>query len=286
MTADAPWTLIGAGRNADVYDIGGGRVLRRYRDGRDPRWVEAEAAVMALARASGVPVPAVFDVAGSDLVLERAVGPSMLQALGRRPWTIGAQARLLARLHGLVHQVPAAGLREVLGNTRSGGIGKLSGSDVLLHRDLHPQNVILTAAGPVIIDWEGASGGPAIADIAMTWVLIGFSDIPGSGLQAVVGRGGQRAFTRAFVRAAGPVDERWRLSTIRQRLADPNVLPAEAARLEQQAIRLEQLVASVRLDCAPWPGGGALESEDPRIRRDPRARWEPGVTGRPRWRRR
>jgi len=24
---------------------------------------------------------------------------------------------------------------------------------VLLHRDLHPQNVILTADGPLIIDW-------------------------------------------------------------------------------------------------------------------------------------
>ena len=33
MTAEMPGPLIGAGRSADVYDIGDGRVLRRYRDG-------------------------------------------------------------------------------------------------------------------------------------------------------------------------------------------------------------------------------------------------------------
>jgi hypothetical protein len=41
--AEPPGPLIGAGRAADVYDIGGGRVLRRY---RVPFDVEPEAAVM------------------------------------------------------------------------------------------------------------------------------------------------------------------------------------------------------------------------------------------------
>ena len=66
-----PGTLLGAGRSADVYDVGGGRVLRRYRDGRDPTGVDAEAQVMGVARAFGVPVPEVFDVSGTDIVMER-----------------------------------------------------------------------------------------------------------------------------------------------------------------------------------------------------------------------
>ena len=37
MTAGAPGALIGRGRRADVYDLGDGRVLRRYREG--PRQV-------------------------------------------------------------------------------------------------------------------------------------------------------------------------------------------------------------------------------------------------------
>jgi Ser/Thr protein kinase RdoA (MazF antagonist) len=237
MAVEVPGKLVGSGRNADVYDIGRGRVLRRYRDGREARLVEAEAEVMVHARAFGVPVPEVFDVSGADIVMERATGPTMLDAIGRRPWTVRAQAALLARLHGLVHQVPASGLLGVVHRIPPpfGSVESPQDSDVLLHRDLHPQNVALTAGGPMIIDWEGAARGPAIADIAMTWVIIGFSDVPGSRLRAVAALGVQSAFTRAFVRFAGPIDQATRLTAIRARLTDPNLLPSEVARLEKLA---------------------------------------------------
>jgi aminoglycoside phosphotransferase (APT) family kinase protein len=234
MAVEAPGKLLGTGRNADVFDIGGGRVLRRDRDGRDARQVDTEARVMAHARALGVPVPEVFDVSGSDIVMERAAGPTMLDVIARRPWAVRAQAGLLARLHDLVHQVPASGLRGLFLPSPFETIERSEG-DVLLHRDLHPQNVILTPGGPMIIDWEGAARGPAIADIAMTWVIIGFSDIPGPRLRAVAARGVQAALTRSFVQAAGPIDDSWRLTAIRRRLADPNLLPSETARLEKLA---------------------------------------------------
>ena len=85
----------------------------------------------------------------------------------------------------------------------------------------------------MIIDWEGAARGPAVADIGMTWVIIGFSDIPGPRWRAVAARGVQAALTRNFLRAAGPLDDAWRLTTIEWRLADRNVLPSEAARLRK-----------------------------------------------------
>jgi aminoglycoside phosphotransferase (APT) family kinase protein len=227
MAVEAPGALIGAGRNADVYDIGGGRVLRRYRDERDPREVELQAQVMRHARAFGAPVPDVFEVSGPDMVMERADGPTMLEAMTRRPWTVRRQARLLARLHHLVHQVPAMpGLRTPCGYEDRD-------RHVLVHRDLHPLNVILTPTGPVIIDWEGAGCAPAVYDVAMTWVVVGFSQVPGAGLEAAITGGLQGLFTRTFVRAAGPVDQTWRATAIRHRLADPNTLPAERARLER-----------------------------------------------------
>ena len=227
MSVEVPGALIGAGRNADVYDVGGGRVLRRYRDGRDARGVELQAQVMRHARAFGAPVPEVFAVSGPDIVMERADGPTMLETLGRRPWTLRRQARLLARLHQLVHQVPALpGLRTLGGDEDRA-------SHVLLHRDLHPLNVILTPTGPMIIDWEGAASGPASYDVALTWAIVGFSEVPGSGFEAAVTRGFQSLFTRSFVRAAGPIDQTWRVTAVRHRIADPNTLPAERARLER-----------------------------------------------------
>ena len=227
MGTELPGTLLGSGRNADVYDIGGGRVRRRYRDGRDADPVEREAEVMAHARAHGVPVPEVYEVSGSDIVMERAMGPTMLDVLGRRPWTVRSQARLLARLHATVHQVPALpGLRAAFGDEDLA-------HQVQLHRDLHPSNVILTSTGPVIIDWEGAARGPAILDVALTWAIVGFSDVPENRLGAVALRGVQSLFTRSFVRAAGPLDLTWRAAAVRHRLTDPNVLPSERARLER-----------------------------------------------------
>jgi aminoglycoside phosphotransferase (APT) family kinase protein len=172
MAADVPGTLLGAGRSADVYDVGNGRVLRRYRDGRRAALVDAEARVMVHARAGGG-IP--------GLVLPRPFGDG----------------------------------------------------DALLHRDLHPINVILTPDGPVIIDWESAACGPPIADVAMTWVIIGFSDVPGDGVSAAVVRAGQSILTRSFARAAGPLDEAWRVAAARGRLADPHVLPSEAARMRK-----------------------------------------------------
>ena len=227
METELPGTLVGAGRNADVYDIGGGRVLRRYRDGRDAAAVDREARVMVHARAHGVPVPEVFEVDGSDIVMERATGPTMLDVLGRRPWTLRRQARLLARLHETVHRAPALpGLRAPCGDEDPDG-------QVLLHRDLHPMNVILTSAGPVIIDWEGAARGPAMYDIAWTWVILASSEVPDTGLAAAAVRGLQAQLTRSFVRAAGPIDPVWRAQAVRDRLIDRNVLPAERTRLER-----------------------------------------------------
>jgi hypothetical protein len=209
------------------------------------------------ARAHGAPVPEVFDVSGPDIVMARAAGPTMVDVLIRRPWTVGAQARLLARLHDQVHAVPALdwlpapfGDGTETGAARGGdaegddaggddtaGDGscreQASGGAVLLHRDLHPMNVILTADGARIIDWEGAARGPAVADVAMTWVIVAFSQVPVPRLEASAVRTLQAMFTRAFLRAAGPLDQRWRQAIVRHRLDDPHLLPAERARLER-----------------------------------------------------
>ncbi len=229
MSHSPPGPLIGSGRNADVYDIGGGRVLRRYRDGRGQDSVAAEAAVMEHARAHGVPVPEVFQVRESEIVMERAAGPTMLEALFRRPWTVRRWARQLADLHVLVHAVPAL-------DRLPAPFDGLGGEEVLLHRDLHPHNVIMTAAGPRIIDWEGAARGPAFADVAMTWVIVAFSEPPGSRLRVLAARPLQALFAREFLRAAErrtPADRGLMAAAIRQRLQDSNLLPSEKARLER-----------------------------------------------------
>jgi aminoglycoside phosphotransferase (APT) family kinase protein len=212
---------VGQGRYADVYDIGDGRVLRRYRD--PGMRAEREAEVMRHAWTHGVPVPEVFDAVGPDIVMEYVVGPTMLRDLTRRPWSLGDHARLLAGLHGAVHAVPAPCWLPA----------RFGDGDVLLHTDLHPANVILTGAGPRLVDWQGAARGPAQADVALTWVLVATSQVPGPLAQRAVGWAGQALFARYYLAEVGPVAPSWLRLAAEHRLRDPSLLDCEAATLRR-----------------------------------------------------
>ena len=155
-----PGPLVGTGRAADVYDIGNGRVLRRYRTDHDST---IEAAAMRAAWAAGYPVPEVFDADGRDLVMEHLDGPTMLKVLGDRPWRFGRIADQLADLHTRL-----AGLQI---DARELPV-RFEPAECLVHLDLHPGNVVLTSRGPVVIDWSNAGMGPRGADVATTWILL------------------------------------------------------------------------------------------------------------------
>ncbi|MCP4622917.1 MAG: phosphotransferase [bacterium] len=50
-------------------------------------------------------------------------------------------------------------------------LDKLPGGNSIIHYDFYPANILITADGPVVIDWMGAFKGNPLADIARTWVL-------------------------------------------------------------------------------------------------------------------
>ena len=160
-----PGRLIASGRDADVYDIGDGKVLRRYRDpeGRD---TVDEAAVMRHVASKGFPVPAVHYADGADLVMDRIDGPTMLQTLARQPWKVHKMGRLLATLLDRLGEIEAPAF------LLADGVERATGESVL-HLDLHPINVLLSPThGPTVIDWTNAAAGPPGFDAAMTYVVL------------------------------------------------------------------------------------------------------------------
>src|SRR6185369_2766810 len=44
--------------------------------------------------------------------------------------------------------------------------------------DFHPGNVLMTAKGPVVIDWDSASGGDPLGDVACTSRLMRTASLP------------------------------------------------------------------------------------------------------------
>lgn len=226
--SDPPGPLLGAGRAADVYDIGGGRVLRRY---RVPFDVQPEAAIMQHLHRAGFPVPAVYDADGRDLVMERLDGRDMLFDLGRRPWLARRHARTLAEMHNRLHQVQApAGLPQPLGP-----------GDKVLHLDLHPGNIMLTSRGPVVIDWSNGTAGPAGADVAMAYLIMASSevdDLPALIRPAVSSV--RTAVIRHFLRGATDDPSPHIATVARHRMVDRNVRPSEAAWLLRKAEEIER----------------------------------------------
>ncbi len=205
--------LIAEGRASEILDLGEGRVLRRFKAGGNPG---REALVMRHAREHGYPVPEVFEVRADSLVLERIEGPTMLQAVFEEPATLAEQTRVLVQLHDALHRIEApAGLR-ALGRGNS-----------LLHLDLHPANVILSPAGPVVIDWANACRGDGLLDVVYTWVIIATSNGTGE-----LGRQFVDLFLDHFDRSE--LLRHVPLAT-EHRLADPNVLDEERERIRALA---------------------------------------------------
>ncbi|HEU5476948.1 MAG TPA: phosphotransferase [Gaiellaceae bacterium] len=158
--------LIAAGRASEVFDLGDGRVLRRFKSVGNP---EREALVMRHARRHGYRVPEVLEVTADALVLEKVEGRTMLEAVGTRPAAVREHAAAVARLHRELHEIEAPE-----------GLPAVGEGDSLLHLDLHPANVILSPNGPVVIDWTNARRGAGSFDIALTWVIAATSTGIGS----------------------------------------------------------------------------------------------------------
>lgn len=136
-----------------------------------------EARTMAFMREQGYPVPAVEEVSddGFDLVMERIEGVTMVEALGKAPWTIRRQGATLADLHRRLHEIEAPAFLP------AAPVG--TGTKVI-HLDLHPLNVMIGPKGPFVIDWPNARRGDPDVDVGLAWVLMAAGQIPGGGLKA------------------------------------------------------------------------------------------------------
>jgi hypothetical protein len=126
----------------------------------------------------------------TDMIMDRVLGPTMLDDLVRAPWRMATHAATLASLHWRLHDVPAPDwLPAPFGDGAS-----------TLHLDLHPDNVILSPAGPMVIDWPNAARGPGQADVAHTWIVLACSLPVDRGLRQQASLAGRQAFLALFLR--------------------------------------------------------------------------------------
>lgn len=57
-------------------------------------------------------------------------------------------------------------------------LGEMPDDERLCHGNFHPDNVLMTLQGPVIIGWMDATRGSPLVDIARTSLLLSMGDLP------------------------------------------------------------------------------------------------------------
>jgi uncharacterized protein (TIGR02172 family) len=263
--------LLGQGRTADIYAWGGDWALKLYHAGWPASWAEHEARVSQVVTMAGLPVPAVEGVLAIDgrtgILFERLIGPSLLRQVAAQPWTLARGVRTFTDLHLAMHAAAVApsnlpSLRERLArqiadtsavpdHVRSAALRRLEQlpeGHALCHGDYHPDNVLVTQRGPIIIDWGSASHGHPLADVAQTELLlqIGEPPAPGSRLQRVLLASARSYVRRTYVHrylerrpARGEELAAWRLPIAVARLAEE--IAGERSALLRLVARLEAM---------------------------------------------
>jgi aminoglycoside phosphotransferase (APT) family kinase protein len=192
--------LIAKGFCGELRALENGRALKLLFDWAAPGKALKEFEATRAVNESGYPSPRVFEVVTVEgrqgIVMERIDGPSMFDLVRRRPWKLFWSARMLGELHAQLHGREAPpGLRtqreqvedwiaraaDLSPEDRKAAVEasqKLPVGSALCHADFHPDNILITAKGPVVIDWSGATCGHPMGDVARTVNLIRYANLP------------------------------------------------------------------------------------------------------------
>lgn len=231
---------IADGRTAEIYAWADGQVIKLLRPGLDPRALEQEADVLLRLDDLRLPMPrlvATVDVAGRPgIVLERVAG----RPISVRPWKLRSTGQLLGELHAAVHRRKAAGHRSglpalvdrlraaieaaelppAIRERALSRLRELPDGDRICHGDFHPGNVLMTAAGPMLIDWVDAARGHPAADVARTVLLVRVGR-PSAGPRSRAKDLGRALLTRTYLRAyPTPMPRPWLLPVAAARLSE------------------------------------------------------------------
>ncbi len=219
-------------------------MLKLYREGWPRRVAEYEYGKALASQQTGYKVPLVGEIIEIDgrtgITYQRVEGETMLAAMRKQARKTSAYTRQWARLHidmhtrraenlPTIHQRLAEKIEHAPGLDDSAKykilthLASLPQDDKLLHGDFHPDNILLTPQGSVIIDWIDANRGHPLADVARTTLL------------SLVAVPRQEKAMRLLVRFMRRIylGEYFRRSPFARKDLDAWMLPVAAGRLEE-----------------------------------------------------
>ena len=240
------------GREAEVFRLRDGSVLKLMRNPDTTARVEREAAAMRILSEHGHRAPTVKGVVEVDgrpgLVTEFIDGPDLFTDLGTHPWNVWRAGAVMAMTHAAMHECVApewlpdlhdelrrriAGDGALLPPSNTEAIldllGRLPQGNRLCHGDFHLGNLLGGWDAPVVIDWGDAARGDPLADVARTELLHRLGEPPPgtSGVLLALIPIGRRTLAHRYLsvyRRRREVDEdrleKWKIIRAAARLAE------------------------------------------------------------------
>ena len=192
---------IAEGGTSEIFAWEEDKILKLYHEEAPPGEAEEEAIRASIAYDAGVNTPAVIDTITFEnrqgIIFERVHGITMVDAIIANPQKLIPHARLLAELQVDMHtrtssKLPlqrqrlqrqiqsVSGLAKATKAAIINGLERLQDNNAICHGDVHPENILLTAEEPVIIDWVDATQGSPLIDVARTALMLRVGGLPPS----------------------------------------------------------------------------------------------------------
>lgn len=190
---------VGQGKTADVFTWGDNEIVKLFKKGYPANLIENEAYRSQKVYELGLPVPAFagsVEIEGrSGLVFERVRGEILGKLMIANPTNITKYAQIMAELHFEMHKhaVPSF---PFYGDQMASAIKahkilvpeekvslleelhRRAEGNILCHGDFHPYNILISARGPVIIDWGNAGRGNQVSDAGLTSLGLKIGKLP------------------------------------------------------------------------------------------------------------
>ena len=239
--------VLGAGRTAFVYDMGGGKVLKLFEASIQPETVRQEFVLTQLAHENGIPAPGAYEIVQYGgrygIVMDRVCGRELETVIREQP---GERHELLSRFTDFVkklHQVTIADER--MPDVRDESISlaeqldpsfctkeeakkicavfeSIPPADSFVHGDCHPGNVMIAEGNLQCIDMTLCGKGHPVFDLLCMYshyvFLPSFSTDAACISRFGMDKSEARAFYESFLKAYFTMDEEADLSDIKEQI--------------------------------------------------------------------
>ncbi|MHA1501825.1 MAG: aminoglycoside phosphotransferase family protein [Candidatus Heimdallarchaeota archaeon] len=185
--------LIGRGRTADVFEMDDNKILKLYHENFPKRAVQSEYDTSNYIQDHLSIVPRVFDLieyqGKNGIIFEKIEGIALLEYLVNNPFQIFKIAKQIAKLQVEIHNLEfkendlqksyfeydIKNCKKIDEQTKEiilEMLDKLPADNKLCHRDFHPDNVMRSSKGLIVIDWMTATSGSPAGDVARSYYIL------------------------------------------------------------------------------------------------------------------